>query len=182
MNITVLKENLLKHIQNVVRFIATKPQIPILTGIVFRAENGKLTLQATDMRMGLEVSFPVKIEEEGEVVAPAKILAEFLHTLSPGAVTIKTDGDTIHIIQKTMKGKLPSYSIQEFPPFPTASDTWIELPTSVFLETAQGALYAASLDETRPILASLLLELDKAAMTCVCTDGYRLSVVKTTLE
>lgn len=178
MHITLLQENLLKVTQTAVRFTASRPQIPILTGIALRASNGKLTIQSTDLRVGFQTTIPVKITDEGEVVVPAKIFSEFLHSLTPGPVELKTDKETILISQNKIKVKLPSFSITEFPPFPEDSQSSFTLPVSQFVSCIDHTLYAASLDETRPVLASLLFQYENGELTCVCTDGYRLSVMK----
>src|SRR5258708_238276 len=182
MHITLLQENLLKVAQTASRFIANKPQVPILTGIALRAINGTLTVQSTDLRVGFQTSLSVKTTETGEVAVPAKIFVEFLNTLSPGPVELKTDKDTLTISQAKVKAKLPTFPIAEFPPFPENSQKPVEISTAIFTSCIEHSLYAASLDETRPVLASLLFQLQEGELTCVCTDGYRLSVMKESIK
>lgn len=182
MHITLLQENLLKVTQAASRFIAARPQIPILTGIALRASNGKLTIQSTDLKVGFQTTLAVKITEEGETVVPAKIFTELLHSLNPGPLELKTDKDTLIVVQNKAKAKLPSFAIAEFPPFPQSVESTFIIPTSQFVSCIDHALYAASLDETRPVLASLLFSLEDGELTCVCTDGYRLSVMKEKIE
>lgn len=182
MHITLLQENLLKVTQSAVRFIATKPQVPILTGIVLRVSNGTLTVQSTDLRVGFQTTLPVKMSEEGEVVIPAKIFSEFLHSLSPGPVELKTDKDILVVSQMKAKARLPTFPIAEFPPFPENTEQLVSIPSDVFASCINNVLYAASLDETRPVLASLLFSLQDGEIICACTDGYRLSVMKQAVE
>lgn len=182
MKIIILQENLLKTIQQAVRFISAKPQIPILSGVLLQTENGKLSFQSTDLRVGFQITLPAKIEEEGGVVVPAKIFAEFLATLSPGPVELKTDGDQLLVSQKKTKVKIPTFPSAEYPPFPKREGNEFEFPAKLFIESIQSVLYTASLDETRPVLASLLFVLKDGMLTCACTDGYRLSVVKEKME
>ncbi len=178
MQIVILQENLLSTINQATRFVSTKPQIPILSGILLKAQKGKLLFRSTDLRVGFQTTLPVKVEEEGEVVVPAKIFAEFLSTLSPGAMEIKTDVDQLVVAQKKTKVKIPTFPSAEFPPFPEVSGEEVELPLSIFTDAIQSVLYTASLDETRPVLASLNFSLEDDELICACTDGYRLSVMK----
>ncbi len=182
MKVTLLQENLLKTIQQATRFIATKPQIPILSGILLKASDGKLSYSSTDLRVGFQTSEAVKIEEDGEVVVPAKVFSEFIATLSPGVIEIKTDGDLLVVSQKKTKVKIPTFTAAEFPPFPEVSGEEVVIPMEKFVQAVQAVIYTASLDETRPVLASLLLRIDEGVMTCACTDGYRLSVAKQVLD
>lgn len=182
MHITLLQENLLKAVQSASRFVATKPQIPTLTGIALRVNNGTLTIQSTDLKVGFATKLTVKSNEAGEVAVPAKVFVELLHSLSPGPMELKSENDNLLVTQNKVKSKLPTFPIAEFPPFPEENNQPLEIPTAIFVSCVEHALYAASLDETRPVLASLLFEAKDSELSCVCTDGYRLSVMKEKLE
>jgi len=182
MKVTLLQENLLKTVQQATRFIAGKPQIPILSGIYLSVKEGKLTYATTDLRVGFQTIEAVKMEEEGEVVVPSKVFSEFIATLTPGAVEIKTDGDILVVSQKKTKVRIPTFPPAEFPPFPEISGEEYEIPMDKFTSAIQSVIYTASLDETRPVLASLLLRIEDGTLICACTDGYRLSVAKDSLE
>lgn len=182
MKVTLLQENLLKNVSHSVRFVSTKPQIPILSGLYLEASEGKLSLQSTDLKVGFETSFAVKVEEEGKVVVPAKIFSEFLNTLGAGPVELKTEEDHLVVSRRKTKVRIPTFPPAEFPPFPEASGDRFEFPVKQFVSTIQSVIYAASLDETRPVLASLYFSIEDDTITCACTDGYRLSVMKTAME
>jgi len=178
MKVTLLQENLIKTIQTASRFIATKPQIPILSGILLKAKEGKLTYASTDLRVGFQTTEAAKIEEEGEVVVPSKVFSEFISTLSPGAIEIQSEGDILVVSQKKTKVKIPTFPPAEFPPFPEVSGEEYEIDTDKFTKAVDSVIYTASLDETRPVLASLLMRIEDGVLTCACTDGYRLSVAR----
>lgn len=178
MNLTVLQENLIVAIQDANHFISHKTQLPILTGIALRASEGQLTLQATDLRMGYQTSVGAKVEEAGECVVAGKVIGELLSSLSAGPLTLTLEKDILHIKQGSVKAKIPTFNVTDFPPFPVSANQPIALPKETFLNLTNNVLYAASLDETRPILASMLMLVEDGSATFVCTDGYRLAVAK----
>lgn len=178
MHIAVLQENIQKTFQEAGHFIANKPQIPVLSGAYLHAAAGQLTLRTTDLRVGLQTSVGAKVMEEGECVLPLRICSEFIGSLVPGMMEMKTDGDSLLLSQGKRKAKVPLFPLPEYPPFPETPTNLITLPKNVLQSLVDAVLYASSSDETRPVLASTLMELDDQLATLVCTDGYRLSVMQ----
>jgi DNA polymerase III subunit beta len=178
MNVTILQENLIAAIQDANHFSSHKPQLPILTGIAIRAKDGQLIIQSTDLKMGFETHLGAKVEQEGECVVPGKIIGEFLSSLNAGPLTLSLDKDILLVKQKQVKAKIPTFNVVDFPPFPQYSQTPITFDKETFLQLTSSVTYAASLDETRPILSSMLLSIDEGTATVVCTDGYRLTINK----
>lgn len=176
MKCTLLQENLIKRIQEASRFVSNKPQIPILSGMHLATNDGAVTIQTTDLRVGYQSTIGGKIEDEGSCVLPLKPFLEFISTLHAGPVTIELVGDSVKVIQKGIHAKFPTFPVSEFPPFPVFDGSSTKLKRESFAQTLSSVLYAASLDETRPILASVLVKMEDGQLTCVCTDGYRLSV------
>jgi len=52
------------------------------------AKNGKLTISATDLEIGITSSIPVNIEKEGSVTVPAKNFSDLLTNLGNQKVTL----------------------------------------------------------------------------------------------
>lgn len=182
MKIVLLQENLAQAVNQASRFISNKPQVPVLSGISLVAKEGKLLYASTDLRVGFQSAQAVKVEEEGQVIVPAKVFSELISTLSPGAIELKLDDDHLIVSQKKTKVKIPTFPANEFPPFPEVGGEKCEIPLVKFAGLIQSVINTASADETRPVLASLFLRIADGEMTCACTDGYRLTVVKEKME
>jgi DNA polymerase III subunit beta len=176
MKITLLKENIFPKIQDASHFISNKPQLPILSGIFLSCRQSTFIIRSTDMKVGYQTMIGGKIEQEGECVVPARFLSETLASLKPGPVVLELQDNTLQISQGRVKAKLTTFSSQDFPPFPVISEEFCTLDTKAFLTAIEMTSYAASLDETRPVLASLLLAFEDSECTVVATDGYRLAV------
>ena len=66
-------------IQNVV---SAKPAIPILSNFLIAASNGRITLTATDLTVGIECSTDVKIIQEGAITLPTRRFAQLIRELT----------------------------------------------------------------------------------------------------
>ena len=63
----------------VLKGIATRSTLPILSGIYLDAHNDNLTLQATDLELSIQFTIPALVEEEGRSVFPGKLFFDILH-------------------------------------------------------------------------------------------------------
>lgn len=175
MKLTVLQENLVKVVQDVARFVPAKPQIPILSCVLFRAENGRLELVATDLAVSVKTSCGGKIEASGECAVPARTFLEYISTLASGPLELEVVGGELSVRGKKSTSAFQSMSAKEFPSVGKESRVWVEIETADFLELVEKGGLAASSDESRPVFASLYWEIDPEYLQVVSTDGYRLS-------
>ena len=58
MKVSLLFENLSKKISFVNHAVSTKSQLPILLNFLIEAKKGKLTINATDLEVGIIVDIP----------------------------------------------------------------------------------------------------------------------------
>lgn len=182
MNLTVLQENLLPRLQEASRFISSKAQLPILTGVHLIARDHKIIIQTTDLKVGFQTSLGGKIIEDGEVIVSAKVLTEILASLRPGAVELESIESGVKITQQKTQAKLPGFPLEDFPPFPELGTHVADIDGKTFSECIENNSFCASLDETRPVLASVLMKIEGDRCTFVATDGYRLAVIERECE
>ena len=182
MEIIVLQENLIKTIQEATRFVAQKTQLPVLSGIYLQAGEGEIVIRSTDTKISFETKIGAKVLETGDIVVPAKIITDFIVSLSPGSVTLKTQDQYLLVSQGKLKAKIPIFTGQDFPLFPESAEKFLTLPLDEFIKQLKEVLFAASLDETRPVLSSVLVQISSEQVTMVSTDGYRLALSRKEIE
>ncbi|PIP33229.1 DNA polymerase III subunit beta [Candidatus Gottesmanbacteria bacterium CG11_big_fil_rev_8_21_14_0_20_37_11] len=176
MHVIVLKENLGKALSIVGKIVSIRPQLPILSNILLKAENHKLLLKATNLEIGMIYEVAAKIEKEGETTVPGKLITDFINTLNSDKIEIILDDKKLII--KTNKSHA-SFSITnptDFPTFPSLTDQKKSLP----IEKLKGAIirtvFAASIDESRPVLTGVKTIIKNGKISLSATDGYRLSM------
>ncbi|HSW89519.1 MAG TPA: DNA polymerase III subunit beta [Patescibacteria group bacterium] len=177
MKITVLTENLLPIIQEAQRFISTRPQLPIFSGISLQTTSEGLYIRTTDMKTGYQSRVGGKVERKGETVVVGKPFVDFLSTLTVGPAEITLlDTQMLEVKQKRSTAKFQTFPFDDFPPFANIPEKQTEIEKETFLQLVQKTSYAAGIDEARPVLTALHLEFSEGSIIGVCTDGYRLAI------
>lgn len=182
MKLTVLQENLSKAVSQASRFASTRSQLPILGNILLRATKTKLTISSTNLEISVQTQIGAKIEEEGEISIPAKVITELIGNLPKEQVSLESEKEQLKIKAPGFSSKILGMNPSDFPKIPGILAKPITLPKKEILESLSQVVFATSTDETRPILTGVLFILDKNNLTLVATDGFRLSQKKITLS
>src|SRR3989344_417150 len=115
MKVSFLSENINKKISFVNHAVSNRSQLPILLNFLLLAKKGKFSISATDLEIGIEISVPASIEEEGGITVPAKTFYEFLGNISRGKIVIYTKDSTLFFEAEKIKTVFQTISSEEFP-------------------------------------------------------------------
>ena len=74
MRVSCLQENLAKGLSIVGRAVSTRSTLPVLGNILIEAKDGELRLAATNLEIGINCWIGAKIEDEGAITVPARLL------------------------------------------------------------------------------------------------------------
>jgi DNA polymerase-3 subunit beta len=136
-----------------------------------------LTVTGTDLEVTVRTNLEVEALAEGTTVIPARLAAEAVRKLPPGAVTVAAEDGEVEITGSGPRFRLRELNVDDFPKLPDAEDP---AATEVVGDTLVKALnqvgIAASGDEARPILTGVLFEAEEEHVRLVATDSYRLAV------
>lgn len=182
MKISILQQDLLSPLQAVSRSTGVKSSLPVLGNILLQTENGKLTLSATNLEVGVVKKIKAEIIEEGEITVPAKMFLEVITSLSSQSLILETEGEQLKISSKNFHATLNCISATEFPAIPLASEQSISIEAKVLQQAVPQIAFAAAVDEGRPVLTGVLTELKKDKLELVSTDGFRLAHKQTKIE
>jgi DNA polymerase-3 subunit beta len=182
MKLTVLQENLAKAVTQASRFVSLRSQLPILGNILLRATKTKLCVSSTNLEISILTEFGAKIEEEGEISIPSKVLSELVNNLPKENVTLESDKEQLKISTSGFTSKVLGMNASDFPKIPGTLAKPFDLPKKEILESLSQVVFATSTDETRPVLTGVLVILGKQNLTLVATDGFRLSQKKINLS
>lgn len=178
MKIEVLQEQLLSGLAIVGRAVASRAQLPILSHVLIEADKEGIVLSATDLEIGIKVRVTAKVVEEGVFAVPAKMLEEFLSSLSPGRIEIATEKESLYLIAPGYKGKFQTINADEFPRIPAVDKTAeiCKIDSKVFSEAIERVVFASARDSLRPVLTGVLWEFREKGVRLVATDGFRLAI------
>ena len=179
MKLELLQEDLNKALSIVSRFVAVRPQLPVLSNILFSAqEDNQLRLAATNLEIGIQYWLGAKVIEPGQIALPAKDLTEFISYLSPGKITLETGKKIqVKIVSAIGESSFAGMDDKEFPKIPQIDQNQVfSLPKESLSEAVAKVGFAAASDDTRPVLEAVNWQFTKDGYQMVATDGYRLSL------
>ncbi|MFH1769549.1 MAG: DNA polymerase III subunit beta [Parcubacteria group bacterium] len=150
--------------------------LPILNTILFKVEHGQLICSATNLEIGIQYEVGAKIEKEGEVAVPARVVSDFIAQVGDEQVVLTVVKNTLGISSKGYKTKILGMSPDEFPIIPSVNNgVSISLDSSELKKALMQVVEAVSLSETRPELGGVYTVVSKKDITFAATDSFRLS-------
>lgn len=177
MNITTPRDVLLSRLALVNPITGGRSTLPALACIRMSAQQGTLTIQATNTDTQIEVEIPVAdMAGEGEVVFSGKRLESLLKASSSDAVNLEAKGDDIKINVggiATVRG-LPA---AEWPHFkkPEGNQS-ITLPQTALASMLDKTAFATSTDGANKMLEGILFS-GKGTLRLVASDRRRFSII-----
>jgi DNA polymerase-3 subunit beta len=164
--------------------VAGRSPLPVLHNVLLRTEGDsaghRLVIQATDLEIGITRRIGAHIEEPGAVTIPAKLLSDVVGGLPGGEVvlTLNTKTQTLGIACGRFNSNIQGIEAEEFPTIPAVEDLapTITIPPVVLRQAIDQVAFAATNNESRPVLTGVLLRLQGTTVNMVAADGFRLAV------
>jgi len=158
------------------RAVGSRSTNSALNGLRLEASGNRLSVVGTDLALTVHVSTEAIGIDDGACVAPAKLLADIVRSLEPGAVTVEAEGDKIEIGAARSRFSLRTYSLDDFPNLPEPAEPATSLPAGALAGALRQVVRAASTDDARPLLTGVLIAPEGAGVRMVATDSYRLAL------
>jgi len=184
MKFTITREHLQEGLVAVAASIPAKTTLPVLSNILVEAHEDGLRLSGTDLDIAVSTTIAASVEEEGAITLPARKLVEIVREMPSAAINISSAGEQRVTIEcGRSKFKLLGLPREEFPAFPSVSfdDSW-KCSAQDLQKLIGHVAFAASTEESRPILNGVLWELRPERMRMVATNGHRLARMDVPVE
>jgi DNA polymerase III subunit beta len=183
MKLTCDRSALVDKLAILARGVSTRSALPVLSGILLQASEGRLDLFSTDMELSIKASLATAIDREGDIVVPARLFTDVVRNLPGEEVVIEAGEAAVKVTAGRAEFSLNAWSASDFPQTSTfdTSESF-GMGREPFIETLTKVGRAASRDETRPILTGVLMTILGDTLKMVATDSYRLAVKETKLE
>lgn len=173
----------LNHVQSVVE---RRNTIPILSNVMISAENGALSLTATDLEIEIREKVEAEVGESGATTAPAHMLYDIVRKLPDGAqieLSMNEAGSQLQLVAGKSTFALQSLPREDFPVLTLGEMPHaFALPVGDMQRLIEKTRFAISVEETRYYLNGIYLHVleDEGApmLRAVATDGHRLARVQ----
>ena len=170
------RENLLRGLSIVGRMVRQRATLPVLSNIMISTDKGRLKLSATDLEAAVTTWIGAKIDEEGAITVPARTIIDYVSASSDETILITVKETDIGLTSEHNKTTIKGLEANEFPQIPKIKESGALILKAPDLKRAiLSTSFAAALDETRPVLAGILLKTKTDKLHLVATDSYRLA-------
>jgi DNA polymerase-3 subunit beta len=187
MKVSCPQENLARGLAIVNRAVASRTTLPILSNILIETDDGRLRLAATNFEIGINCWVEARIDDQGAITVPARLLSDFVNSLPKEPVDFELNGKshTLKVSAERYRAEIKGLDAADFPVLPTVEHgARFSVEAATLRSMITQASIAAATDESRPILTGILTVIDPDAgrMTLAAADGFRLSVRSAELE
>lgn len=192
MKFTIQRDLLVESVQDVMKAIASRTTIPILTGIKITVSEEGVTLTGSDSDISIESFIPkeeddkinVEIRECGSIVLQARFFNDIIRKLPQDIVDIEVHNHLQTIIRSgKAEFSLNGLDAEEYPLLPQIQENnAFQIPTDLLKTMIRQTVFAVSTSETRPILTGVNFKVSNNELICIATDSHRLALRKAQIE
>lgn len=177
MRFTITREKLQEGLAAVTPAVPSKTTLPVLANLLIQTTDKGIRISGTDLDIAVSTEVTADVGAVGAITIPARKLSEIARELPAAPVRISATGDQRVTLEcGRSKFKLLGLPKSEFPSFPAINfDKALKIPSGDLQKLIGHTAFAASTEESRPILNGVLWELRPDAMRMVATNGHRLA-------
>jgi DNA polymerase-3 subunit beta len=179
-DVSAPQDLLQRGLSQVGRAVATKTTYTVLSNVLLEAEGDALKLAGTNQEIGITAWIPAQVTEPGAITVDARLLAEFVNTLPAEPVHLATE--TSRLVLKVQgqgaDAEINGIDAEEFPMLPRIDEAGFvaQVDPKALREMIAQVEFAAASDDSRPVLAGVLLRFEGDRLTLAAADGFRLAV------
>ncbi|MDE2071371.1 MAG: DNA polymerase III subunit beta [Patescibacteria group bacterium] len=157
------------------RFSERRPNLPVLATLLLALKGNGLTIRATNLECGVEVTLTVKGQGDGTVAVPAHVVTGFLGN-ARGKLMVALEGEVLKLKTERASATIKTVPHADFPVLPRVSATTsFVVKAGDLVRAIRSVAYCASLSAVKPELQSVLLYGEAGKLTAVATDSFRLA-------
>ncbi len=176
MRFTIGQSEFINALSAVSNIVPARTPLPIIGNLLLEAGSDELALSATDLDVSVTLRVPASVEEVGRITLPAKKLADMIRALPASPVRVEGSGEQVTVECENSRFKVQGLPAEDYPSFPTLDfDSGLTIQAGVVERLAAHTSFAASTEDTRPILNGVLWEVLEGATQMVATNGHRLA-------
>lgn len=176
MDLTITTAQLAAAAADVVRLVPGKLVDPVLGGLLLTADARGVVLAANDRERTARITCDALVHTEGQVLVPAKPLAETLRALDQPQVRLVVEGTRLAIRAEGGRFALPLLDVDLHPgvaepPAPSGS-----VSAAVFASALSTVATTAARDEALPIFTGVRIRSEGDKLVLRATDRYRMAI------
>ena len=176
MKFRVERDVLTEAVSWAARSLSPRPPVPVLSGLLLKAEAGTLSLASFDYEISARLQIPADISEEGTILVSGRLLADICRSLPAAPVDVETDGNKVTLTCRSSRFHLATMPVSDYPELPALPEVSGTVDGEAFAQAVSQVIIASSKDDTLPVLTGVKMEIEGDLITLLATDRYRLAL------
>ncbi len=180
MKIRLERDVLAEAVQWAARSLPVRPSVPILAGLLVRADADGVTFSSFDYETSAKITVKGTVSDDGQALVSGRLLADIARSLPAKPVDITADDVRVELICGSARFTLQTLPVSDYPslpPMPEASGT---VPSDVFAQAVAQVVVAAGRDELLPVFTGVRVEIEGDLISLLATDRYRMALKELT--
>ena len=176
MRIRVERDILAEAVQWAARSLPTRPSVPILAGLLLRADADGLTLSSFDYETSARISVKADVTDTGEVLVSGRLLADISRSLPAKPVDLVVEGTRLELTCGSARFTLQTLPVADYPSLPSMPASTGAVSSDVFAQAVAQVVVAAGRDELLPVFTGVRVEIEGETISLLATDRYRMAL------
>lgn len=176
MKIRLERDVLAEAVAWAARSLPTRPSVPILAGLLVRADSNGVVLSSFDYETSAQISVPAQVADEGEALVSGRLLADISRSLPNKPVDISADDTRVELVCGSARFTLQTLPVAEYPALPAMPESAGRITSVDFAEAVSQVVVAAGRDELLPVFTGVRMEIDGETLSLLATDRYRMAL------
>ena len=160
MKFSVERDVLAEAVTWTARSLSPRPPVPLLSGLLIKAENGSLSIASFDYEISARLTISADVLEEGTTLVSGRLLADICRSLPSAPVQLEADGGKVTLTCRSAKFNLAAMPVDDYPQLPGLPDLSGVVAGDEFAHAVAQVNIAASKDDTLPILTGIRMEIE----------------------
>lgn len=183
MKLVTTQDQFAKALGTVSRMVNPRGTLSVLANVLLETKDGRLRVSATNLELGIDYSIGAKIEKQGSITVPARLLTDYVNNLGEEKLELSTKEQALVIKSTGAQSTINGIAASEFPVIPEVKEGKVVAVSAAGIkDIIQKVAIAASADETRPILSGALFHFKDPELKVAATDSYRLAELSMQFE
>ncbi len=183
MKLSIPQEKIKQGLNITERISSKSLTLPILNNILISTEKNFLNLSATDLEIGIKWWVLSRVEKQGKVTIPSRLLSSFISLLPKEVIELSVKKNNLSVKCKNYNTEIKGLDAEEFPIIPTITDgDSISINSSIFCKDLNQVADIPIPSTTRPEISGIYFIFQKNMITIVATDSFRLGEKKIFLK
>jgi DNA polymerase III subunit beta len=174
MDLTAATADLAGAAADVARLLPTRVHDPVLAGLVLRAGPHGVELAGSDREHAVRLVCQAIVHTEGDVLVPARPLAETLRSLDADQVRLVVEGSRLAVRTSTARFALPLLDLPSHPGVPPLPPRVGTVSAAAFASTMAAVASAASKDDALPVFTGVRIT-GGDRLELMSSDRYRMA-------